>query len=98
MAQLLSVRPLDAHFMKTHLKQLFIIGASSLLLAGCCTRHGVAHWEYKVVASVPAGNANQAAPADWRQDQEKMMNSLAKDGWVFVTETDQTLYFKRLER
>ena len=80
--------------MKTHIKQLLIIGASSFLLAGCCTPHNAARWEYKVVASAPF----QAAPADWRQEQEKMMNGLAKDGWVFVSQTDQTLYFKRLVR
>jgi len=84
--------------MKTHIKQLVIIGASAFLLAGCCTPRRAAHWEYKVVASVPSGSANQSAPADWRTSQEAMMNHLAKDGWIFVSQTDQTLYFKRLVR
>ena len=31
--------------MKTNLRQLLMIGAGSVLLAGCCTAHHVARWE-----------------------------------------------------
>lgn len=37
------------HFMKTNLKQLLIIGASSLLFVGCCTTRQATKWEYKIV-------------------------------------------------
>ena len=77
--------------MKTKLKQSFIIAASSFLLAGCCTTHHVTRWEYKVVPQARFHNG----PAEWQKDQEALMNDLAKDGWIFVSQADQILYFKR---
>ena len=78
--------------MKTNLKQLLIIGASSLLLAGCCTARHVTRWEYKVVREA---HDIQGGPTEWRKNQEALMNDLGKDGWIFVSQSDQILYFKR---
>ncbi len=77
--------------MKPNLKQLFVIGATSFLLAGCCTTHHVTHWEYKVVRQNRVG----VAYADFAKTQESLMNDLAKDGWIFVSQSDETLCFKR---
>jgi hypothetical protein len=77
--------------MRTNLKQLFLIGATSLLLAGCCTTHHVTQWEYKVVRQNRVG----LAYADFAKTQESLMNDLAKDGWIFVSQSDETLCFKR---
>jgi hypothetical protein len=74
---------------------LFIIWASSLLLAGCCTAHHVTQWEYKVVQTPPFKFTQGETPTEWRKDQEALMNDLGKDGWVFVSQSDQVLYFKR---
>ena len=78
-------------FMKQNLKQLFLIGAASLLLAGCCTAHHVARWEYKVVRQNRVG----LAYADFAKTQESLMNDLAREGWIFVSQSEQTLCFKR---
>lgn len=77
--------------MKTNLKQLFIVGATSVLLAGCCTPHHAARWEYKVVRLNRVG----VAYADFAKTQESVMNELAKDGWIFVSQSDVDLCFKR---
>ena len=48
-----------------------ILGASILLLAGCCSTHKRSQWEYKnltVVASDP--------------DRNGWLNRLGKEGWV----------------
>jgi hypothetical protein len=37
--------------------------ASTLFLAGCCTTHKTAHWEYKKVYSIE--EANKAAADGW---------------------------------
>ena len=79
--------------MKTNLKQLLIIGSSSLLLTGCCTTHQATRWEYKVVR--PARWTQDGGMTEWQKNQEAMMNDLGKDGWIFVSQSDQTLYFKR---
>jgi hypothetical protein len=78
--------------MRANLKQLFIIGAGSLLLAGCCTTRHVAKWEYKVVPVAPSSGSN---PPEFRQGQEALMNELGKEGWIFVSESDGYNYFKR---
>ena len=80
-------------FMKTNLKQLFIIGVSAFLLAGCCTTHHVTSWEYKVAQENRLGLTN----AEIVKHREALMNDLGKDGWIFVSQsdTDATLYFKR---
>ena len=80
-------------FMKTNLKQVFVIGASAFLLAGCCTTHHVTSWEYKVVPENRVGLTN----AEIVKHQEALMNDLGKDGWIFVSrsEGDGTLCFKR---
>ena len=77
--------------MKTNLKQLFSIGATSFLLVGCCTTHHVTQWEYKVVRQNRVG----VAYADFAKTQESLMNDLGKDGWIFVSQSDDTLCFKR---
>jgi|GEM_PF-2061204 hypothetical protein len=77
--------------MKTNLKQLFLIGASSFWLAGCCATHHVTQWEYKVVRMNRVG----VAYADFARTQESLMNDLSKDGWIFVSQSDETLCFKR---
>ena len=77
--------------MKTNLKQLFLIGATSFLLAGCCTTHHVTQWEYKVVRQTRA----EGGPAEQAKSQESLMNDLGKDGWIFVSQSDGTLCFKR---
>jgi hypothetical protein len=78
-------------FMKRCLKQYFSAGAASLLLAGCCTTHHVTQWEYKVVRQNRVGMAY----SDFARTQETLMNNLAKDGWIFVSQSDDTLCFKR---
>ena len=77
--------------MKTNLKQLFLIGATSFLVAGCCTTHHAAQWEYRVVYQNRVG----VAYADFAKTQESLMNGLAKDGWIFVSQSDEILCFKR---
>lgn len=82
--------------MKTNIKQLLIIGASGFLLAGCCTTHHSAQWEYKVVQdAIGRGGANEARAQRWEKNQEALMNDLGKDGWIFVSHSDGILYFKR---
>ncbi len=50
--------------------------ATTLFLAGCCTAHKTAHWEYKTqgLSSAAGLNAN-------------ILNASAKDGWEFVSAT-----------
>jgi hypothetical protein len=79
--------------MKPKLKQFLIIGASTLLLVGCCTTHQVTRWEYKVV---PEPTASQGGLAEWQKNYEALLNDLGKDGWIFAGHlSDSTLYFKR---
>ena len=78
--------------MKTKFDEWLAIGASTLLLSGCCAGHHVARWEYKVV---PSTRITAGGPTEWRAKQEAMMNDLAKEGWVFLSQSDQHLYFKR---
>ena len=80
-------------FMKTNIRQLFIIGASVFLLAGCCTTQHVTRWEYKAVPVVtPSGPEWQ--PTEQKKE-EALMNDLGKEGWIFVSKADPFLYFKR---
>jgi hypothetical protein len=91
--------------MKTNIKRLLIIGASSLMLAGCCTTRPVTRWEYKVVHAAPVHvaqgdglawqNHHDELMAEWQKDQEALMNSLGKEGWIFVAQSSDYLYFKR---
>ena len=48
-----------------------ILAASALFLAGCCTAHKTAQWEYKTLTTL-------------NQDGSSQINSLGKDGWVMV--------------
>jgi hypothetical protein len=87
--------------MKTYAKNLSLIGVSTLLLAGCCTAHHVNRWEYKVVMSgkfaftpPPQGQM----PVAFEKGQEALMNDLGKDGWIFVSESNGFLYFKRPQK
>ena len=66
--------------------------ACTLLLAGCCTTHHLARWEYKVVLIAPSNGGN---PQEYPQGQEALMNGLGKEGWIFVSESDGYSYFKR---
>jgi hypothetical protein len=80
--------------MKTQIRQLLMLGFSVLALSGCTSVHHVKRWEYKIIPSGNA-NANQSPPADWTAKQEELMDSLGKDGWIFVTESDGYFYFRR---
>ncbi len=79
--------------MKTNLKQLVVVGASSLLLVGCCTIHHATQWEYKIAQ--PVGyNAHSQVEID-----QAFLNDQAKDGWIFIEKDDQgDFFFKRLKR
>ena len=50
--------------------------ASTLFLAGCCTVHKTAHWEYKTETLSVAAALNAGT-----------LNAYAKDGWEFVSAT-----------
>ena len=50
--------------------------ACTLFLAGCCTAHKTAHWEYKTQRLYLDAELN---PGD--------LNKAAKDGWEFVSAT-----------
>ena len=73
--------------MKRNLKPMFIVAASGLLLAGCCTARHTTEWEYKVTHAPSSVNPKL---------YEAQINDLAKNGWVFI-ESDAAglLYFKR---
>ena len=74
--------------MQINLKKLLIIGASSLLLAGCCTTPDVTKWEYRVVrAPFPP----QGEPS--RDTEQSFLNDLGKDGWVLVCEREGLVYY-----
>jgi hypothetical protein len=83
--------------MKTQIKRLLILGVSVLVLSGCSSVRHVTRWEYKIV---PSGNfnANQLPPPDWMKKQEALLDSLGKDGWILVTESNGYFYFRRPER
>ena len=82
--------------MKPNLKHFFIIAASIFLLTGCCTTHHVTQWEYKVVTGPRWTPANKyKSQEDFLKDREAFMDDLGKDGWIYVSETDNTFYFKR---
>jgi protein involved in sex pheromone biosynthesis len=53
--------------------------ASTIFLAGCCTSHKTAHWEYKTQT------LNLTA-----QQSAGILNANAKDGWEFVSATPIT--------
>ena len=76
--------------MKRHLKAVFIIAASSLLLAGCCTtRYGATQWEYKVVRN--EGGAPNLGDA--RLDPK--LTGLGSEGWELVSWSRDSWVFKR---
>jgi Domain of unknown function (DUF4177) len=52
------------------------LAASTLFLAGCCTAHKTAHWEYKTQTLYTGGELNPGT-----------LNAYAKDGWEFVSAT-----------
>jgi len=78
------------NIMKATLKAALALGLSGLILAGCCTAHHRAKWEYKVVAPI-AG----VAPAEWQKKQEALLNELGQQGWNLVGQSSDYLYFKR---
>jgi hypothetical protein len=83
--------------MKTRINQFLILAVSVLVLSGCSSMHHVTRWEYKIV---PSGNynANTLPPPDWPAKQEAMLDSLGKDGWILVTESNGYFYFRRPEK
>lgn len=80
--------------MNTQIKQLLVLGVSAFVLSSCSSMHHVTHWEYKIVPS-DNSNANTLPPADWPAKQETMLDSLGKDGWILVTESNGYFYFRR---
>ena len=78
--------------MKTNIRKLLIIGASVFLLAGCSTTYHVTRWEYKVVP--PPSYLGLTQP-EIQKNNEAFMNDLGKDGWIFVSQFDEALCFKR---
>jgi len=52
------------------------LAASTLFLAGCCTAHKTAHWEYKTQTLYLGGGLNP-----------NTLNANAKDGWEYVSAT-----------
>jgi hypothetical protein len=85
--------------MKTNLKQLFLIGASSFWLAGCCATHHVTQWEYKVVTAPELagtmGQPNQEVARQRRANEQEFLNELGKDGWMMVSEDSGIFYLRR---
>jgi hypothetical protein len=79
--------------MKTNLARILAAIGSSFLLVGCCTQHNATaiQWEYKVVPI--KGNANEAGPG--YSAIQALLNENAKDGWVFVQESNGNFIFKR---
>jgi protein involved in sex pheromone biosynthesis len=66
-----------------------ILAASTLLLAGCCTTHHVTSWEYKIVPKA------EGSGSEWQKNNEALMNDMGKEGWIFVSESNPYLFFKR---
>ncbi len=78
--------------MKRNLKYLFIVIASSLLLAGCCTSRHAMQWEYKI-ADIPGGKYHAH---DQREIKEAFLNDMAKEGWTYLEQgANGDFYFKR---
>ncbi len=76
--------------MKKKLGYVLGIIVSGFLLGGCCTTHHASSWEYKVVFQQSSGV----------QSQEALLNTMAKEGWIFVQAGAdyQLFYFKRAKR
>jgi hypothetical protein len=78
-----------------------IFAASALLLPGCCTTSHAIRWEYKVASPhLPHGGGPDAnrveGPEAVREAQQALLNDLAKEGWILVSQTDgRYFYFKR---
>lgn len=80
--------------MKINLRQLFIIGTTSLLLTGCYTAGHAKLWEYKVAAP-----GNQYSAHSQSEIQQMFLNDMGKDGWIFVQkDVDGDFIFRRLKR
>jgi uncharacterized lipoprotein YajG len=63
--------------MKKHIALGLI--ASTWFLAGCCTTHKTAHWEYKTQTLYLNADLDPGT-----------LNANAKDGWEFVSATPKT--------
>ena len=70
---------------------VLVLVASVLVLAGCCSMHHAAKWEYKVVAGphLPEGSGPEAL----HEAQQTFLNDLGKDGWVLMSETDGKVFY-----
>ena len=55
------------------------LAASTLFLAGCCTTHKMAHWEYKTETLYLNAGLNPGT-----------LNANAKEGWEFVSATPKS--------
>ena len=79
--------------MKTNLKYLFVVTASSLLLAGCCTAPHATQWEYQV-RGIPVGKYRYQTQAEI---QEAFLNDMSRNGgWIyFEKDANGDFFFKR---
>jgi hypothetical protein len=79
-----------------------IFAAGVLTLAGCCTPSHDTKWEYKIVrepnlfSQITKNDAQNGNAGDVvRQGEEKFLNDLGKDGWIYIKDYDGTYYFRR---
>jgi len=79
-------------FMKP--RALLILGLTSFLLSGCGSLHLAKHWEYKIIPSENI-DVNHTPPPDWPAKQEAMLDSLGKDGWILINESNGYFYLRR---
>lgn len=74
------------------MKKAITFTVSTLFLAGCCTTAHITKWEYKVVC--PPIDPNVTGQ-ERRDLQQTFLNNLGKDGWILVSEDENSFYFKR---
>ena len=81
--------------MKRSLTGLLIAITGSFPLVGCYTQRHTAttQWEYKVALFAQHPNDK---PAVWAPGKQRLLNEIAKEGWVFIQEdASGNLIFKR---
>ena len=74
------------------------LAAGALTLAGCSTpdKHS-SQWEYKFVPGIP-NTQGSTGMAQWQQDQEALLNKMGADGWILVSDNENTFCFVRLKK